>query len=263
VFRSRATDRFSIQRTPPQGGSACILMPPRYPYELRREVCAAFEAGESNSEIAARFAVSESWVRRLRKSEGIWHPPTAGDNEFGASLESLVQQSRVPSPESISDILQSSESVFQDVELYFAPHPARNTGEILSRFWREYTGLNLDLMAYAELMRSDLGVDAGDLTAQDIWNAITAQPTARWQRVGRSCGEGICCCPDDPLLAHDLLVSIGYSCLLAEASRRGHLHLIHSLDEVLMFVNRTLDLASNDFRCDWLLFVFEGQRPPN
>lgn len=144
MFRSRATDRFSIQRTLPQGGSACALMPPRYPCEMRREVFAACEAGESTSAIATRLGVSETWVRRLKRSDGAWHPPSAGRSyrtfrqlipELSSSSDSSVLPSFESAVQSVTERIQKHAAMLRSVKLYFAPHPARNTGEILCRFW--------------------------------------------------------------------------------------------------------------------------------
>lgn len=38
-----------------------------YSKEFRREVLAACDAGHGTSEVAKRFAVSESWVRRIKQ----------------------------------------------------------------------------------------------------------------------------------------------------------------------------------------------------
>lgn len=52
-----------------------------YSFEFRREVLAACDANEGTHDVALRFKVSESWVRRIkqqRRETGQVEPKTAG-----------------------------------------------------------------------------------------------------------------------------------------------------------------------------------------
>ena len=82
-------------------------MPVIYSKEFRREVLAACDAGGGTREVATRFNVSESWVRRIKQER----------RELGKTAPKTTRDRR-PSWQSWSDWLRQSVAEQPDIYLH-------------------------------------------------------------------------------------------------------------------------------------------------